>query len=102
MFDQLGEQQEAIQKELAAAIVESSSGDGLVHVKMSGTRELRSLTINREHPDFVDADMLEDHIILAVNMALTKAAKLEQDTVQNWMSRLLPGGLGSLKGLFGK
>ncbi len=100
MFDQMEEQQKAIQKELAAAVIEVTSGDGLVKVKVSGNRELRSITLDRDHADFADTEMLEDHIVFAINDAMDQAAQLEQKTVQEWMSKLLPGGMGGLKGLF--
>lgn len=105
MFQQLEEQQKAVQEKLASHILEVGSGDGLITVRMSGNKEVRSVTINREHPGYIDADMVEDHLILALNEAIRQATALEKEIVQEWMSSVLPGGLGALGdlgGLFGK
>jgi nucleoid-associated protein EbfC len=102
MINPLEAQQEAIRKALAEANVESSSGEGLVRLRMSGDRQIRSLQIDPENPLFTDHEALEDHLILAVNQALQQAATLEQEIVRQWMSKMLPGGLDSLKGLFGQ
>ncbi len=101
MFQQLEEQQKVVQEKLAAHILEVTSGDGLVTVRMAGNKEVRSVTINRDHSGYADADMVEDHLILALNEAIRQATELEKTIVQEWMSSVLPGGLGALGGLGG-
>ena len=101
MFDKLQNQQEEIKKALALASVEVQSGNGLITLKMSGDRRVTGLTIKADHPDLGDTEHLEDHLMLAMNDALDQVAQLEQQIVQEWMSRLLPGGMGGLKGIFG-
>lgn len=95
-------QQEEIRRALREATVEASSGDGLVHVRMRGDRVLRTLTLDENHPLYKDREALEDHIVLAMNQAMEKATAAEQQIMQQWMSRMLPGGLDQLKGLFGR
>ena len=105
MFQQIEEQQKAVQEKLAGQILEVSSGDGLVTVRLAGNKEVRSVIIDREHPNCSDADQVEDHLVLALNEAIRQATVLEQELVQEWMSSVLPGGLGALGGLgslFGK
>lgn len=105
MFQQIEEQQKAVQEKLAGHILETSSGEGLVTVRMAGNKEVRSIIIDREHPGYADADQVEDHLVLALNDAIRQASTLEQELVQEWMSSVLPGGLGALGGLgslFGK
>ncbi len=101
MFQQIEEQQKAVQEKLASHILETTSGDGLVTIRMSGNKEVRSIAIDREHPGFADADEVEDHLVLALNEAIRQAADLEKELVQDWMSSVLPGGLGALGGLGG-
>lgn len=102
MFDQLEEQQKAVQEKLAAQTIETGSGNGLVVVRMAGNKIVRSVIIDRDHPDFGDADAVEDHLVLAMNEAIQQATQLEQQLVQEWMASVLPGGMGALSGLFGR
>lgn len=102
MFQQLEEQQKAVQEKLAAQILEVISGEGLVTVRMTGNKEVRSVIIDRSHPGYADPDLVEDHLVLAMNDAIRQATELEKNILQEWMSSVLPGGLGALGGLFGR
>lgn len=102
MFEQLEEQQKAVQEKLAMQTIEVGSGDGLVLIRMAGNKIVRSVIIDRDHPDFADADTVEDHLVLAMNEAIKRATELEQQLVQEWMASVLPGGMGALGGLFGR
>lgn len=102
MFEQLEEQQKAVQEKLAMQTIEVGSGDGLVLIRMAGNKIVRSVIIDRDHPDFADADAVEDHLVLAMNEAIKRATELEQQLVQEWMASVLPGGMGALGGLFGR
>ncbi|MCO6486538.1 MAG: YbaB/EbfC family nucleoid-associated protein [Saprospiraceae bacterium] len=101
MFDRLQQQQEEIRRALAAARVEAVSGDGWVTVRMSGDRKVTDISIREDHPLSGDLSALEDHLTLAVNDALEQVTLLEQETVREWMGKLLPGGMDGLKGIFG-
>jgi nucleoid-associated protein EbfC len=82
-----------VQDELAEAVVEGSSGGGLVTVTMSGNQEPLSLVIKpdalKESPEFV-----EDLVLSAFKDAYNKSA----DLMKTKMSELT-GGL-SIPGLF--
>lgn len=82
------------QEELEAREYEVTSGGGMVTAKVSGKKELLSLTIKPEAVDPDDVEMLEDMVMAAVNEALRTAA----ETSEREMSKLT-GGM-NLGGLF--
>ena len=88
MQQQLTEAQEA----LDSKEYEASSGGGAVTCKISGKRELLSLTIKPEVVDPDDVEMLQDLIMAAVNEALRTGEKTREET----MNRMAPGGMGGL------
>ena len=67
------------QEKLDAAEYEATSGGGMVAVKVSGKRELLSITIDPQVVDPDDVEMLEDLVTAAINEALSKAAKTMED-----------------------
>ena len=83
----LQEQMEKSQSELDTREYEASSGGGMVNVKVSGKRELLSITLDPQVVDPQDVEMLQDLILAAVNEALRKG----EETREAEMSRLNPG-----------
>ena len=75
------------QEKLDAAEYEASAGGGVVSVKVSGKRELTSITINPEVVDPEDVEMLQDLIMAAVNEALRQGEEAREAT----MNRMAPG-----------
>ncbi|MCH5286788.1 MAG: YbaB/EbfC family nucleoid-associated protein [Christensenellaceae bacterium] len=75
------------QEKLDAAEYEASAGGGVVSVKVSGKRELMSITIDPKVVDPDDVEMLQDLIMAAVNEALRKGEETREAT----MSRMAPG-----------
>ena len=63
------------QDELALIQVQGESGGGLVTIIMSGKREARKVTI--------DKDMLEDLVAAAINDAVNKVAKLKKEKMSD-------------------
>lgn len=86
--------QERLQKELSELRVEGAAGGGMVTVTMSGTKQVLGVKISPEALVGGDAEMLEDLILAAVNVATQKADEA--------MQRQLGGLAGGLKipGLF--
>ncbi|NLC32351.1 MAG: YbaB/EbfC family nucleoid-associated protein [Clostridiales bacterium] len=80
------------QEELDLQEYEASSGGGMVTCKVSGKRELLSISIKPEAVDPEDVEMLEDLIMAAVNEAL----RLGEESREKTMSALAPGGMGGL------
>ena len=75
------------QEKLDAAEYEASAGGGVVNVKVSGKRELTSITIDPQVVDPDDVEMLQDLIIAAVNEALRQGEEAREAT----MNRMAPG-----------
>ena len=83
------------QEKLDAQEYEATSGGGMVSVKVSGKRELLSITIDPQVVDPEDVEMLQDLVMAAVNEALRKGEEARETT----MSKMAPG-MGSMGGLF--
>jgi DNA-binding YbaB/EbfC family protein len=86
-------QQQMVEKiaELETRSYEASLGGGAVSVKVSGKREVLSLTLTREAVDPDDVDLLQDMIVSAVNEALRKC-----DAEREAALGKLGGGMGGL------
>ena len=80
------------QEELDAKEYEATSGGGMVTCKVSGKRELLSLSIKPEAVDRDDVEMLEDMVMAAVNEAL----RMGEENREKVMSALTPAGMGGL------
>lgn len=92
LMKQLQQAQEKIQAEIAALVVEASSGGGVVKVEMDGQKQLRSLKIDPEVVSKDDVDMLQDLILAAVNEAGRKVDEEIQQKVGGLTGGLkLPG-----------
>ena len=83
------------QEKLDAMEYEATSGGGMVSVKVSGKRELLSITIDPQVVDPEDVEMLQDLVMAAVNEALRKGEEARETT----MNKMAPG-MGSMGGLF--
>ena len=81
------QQMQEAQEQLDAAEYEATSGGGMVFVKVSGKRELSSITIDPQVVDPDDIEMIQDLILAAVNEALRKGEEARETT----MSRMAPG-----------
>lgn len=80
------------QEELDAKEYEATSGGGMVTCKVSGKRELLSLSIKPEAVDPEDVEMLEDMVMAAVNEAL----RMGEENREKVMGALTPAGMGGL------
>ncbi len=89
-------QMEEKQKELEEKEWEASAGGGAVTVKISGKKELTSVTLSPEVVDPDDIEMLQDLIMAAVNEAWKK-----MDEEQDEMLNSVGNGLGSTLSGFG-
>lgn len=81
LMKQLQQAQEKIQAEIAALVVEASSGGGVVKVEMDGQKQLRSLKIDPEVVSRDDVEMLQDLVLAAVNEAARKVDEAIQEKV---------------------
>lgn len=83
-----------LQKELETREIESSSGGGMVKVKVNGKQELLEIKINPECVDPSDVEMLEELVMTAVNQGIKESS----DMVSNAMSKVT-GGM-NIPGMF--
>ncbi len=63
---------EKSQEELAVKEFEATAGGGAITVKVSGTKEIKEITIKKEVVDPSDVEMLQDLILTCINEALRK------------------------------
>ena len=90
----------AAQEELAQAEAQGSAGGGLVTATVSGTGELKGLSIDPRAVDPDDTETLADLVVAAVRDATRAAAQL-QATTMDPLTKDLGGGLGGGLGLPG-
>jgi DNA-binding YbaB/EbfC family protein len=88
------QEQRAAQEELAATEVTGSAGGGLVTVVMTGTSELRSVTIDPSVVDPDDVETLQDLVVAAVRDAIRASQELAGERMGQ-----LTQGLGGMGGL---
>ena len=81
LMKQLQQAQERIQAEIAALVIEATSGGGMVKVEMDGQKQVRSLKIDPEVVDRNDVEMLQDLVLAAVNEASRKVDEAIQEKV---------------------
>ena len=74
MQQQLAEAQEKLPVETVAA----TAGGGAIKVVMTGDQKCQSVEINPDLLKDADAEMLQDLVLSAVNMALDQSRELQQ------------------------
>jgi hypothetical protein len=87
----LQEQMEAVQAQLALETVTASVGGGALKITMTGDQKCTAVEIDPELLKDADAEMLQDLLLSAVNMALDQSRKLQSDRMGP-----LAGGMGGL------
>ena len=89
----LQQQMAKTQEELEAREYEATAGGGMVTAKVSGKKELLSLTIKPEAVDPDDVEMLQDMVMAAVNEALRQAAETSDRELGKLTGGMNLGGL---------
>ena len=82
MMKQVQKMQEdmlAAQNALATMEVEGSAGGGMVKAVVTGSGELRSVSISAEVVDPDDVEMLEDLVVAAVSEAMRASQALQSE-----------------------
>lgn len=87
----LQQQMEEAQAKLADETVTSTTGGGAVKVTMTGDQHCKAVEIDADFLKDADAEMLQDMILSAVNLALDKSRELQAERMGP-----LAGGLGGL------
>lgn len=90
---QLQEQMQQAQLELADETVSVSVGGGAVSVKMNGQQEVREVKIDPAAVDPDDVEMLQDLIMAAMNEALNRSRQLAEEKMSPLAGALSVPGL---------
>jgi len=77
-LQRLQQQMEEAQAKLALETVSASAGGGAIKVVMTGDQKCQSVEINPDLLKDVDAEMLQDLVLSAVNLALDQSRELQQ------------------------
>jgi len=80
-IQRLQQQMAEAQERLALETVEATAGGGAVKVTMTGDQKCQSVEIAPELLKDADAEMLQDLILTAVNLALDKSRELQEKTM---------------------
>ncbi len=78
-IQRLQEQMAEAQEKLAEETVTASVGGGVIKITMTGAQVCKSVEIAPEVLKDADAEMLQDLILSAVNLALDQSRQLEAD-----------------------
>jgi nucleoid-associated protein EbfC len=80
-IQRLQQQMAEAQEKLAVETVSATAGGGAVKVTMTGDQKCQSVEIAPELLKEADAEMLQDLILAAFNMALDKSRELQEKTM---------------------
>lgn len=85
-------QMETVQEQLAAQIIEVSSGGGAIQIKINGQGDFQSFKLD---PEFLkeDADFVEETLLAAVQEAAAKAKETSEEAMG-----AVTGGMGGFPG----
>jgi DNA-binding YbaB/EbfC family protein len=91
---QMQQKMATLQKELEMRELETSSGGGMIKIKITGKQQIMAISINKECVDPTDVASLEELVKTAVNQAI----KESQEMVSGAMSKIT-GGI-NIPGMF--
>jgi DNA-binding YbaB/EbfC family protein len=77
-LQKMQKQLEEAQARLAEETVSATAGGGAIKVVMTGDQKCRSVEIDPDLLKDADAEMLQDLVLSAVNMALDQSRELQQ------------------------
>ncbi|MBL8050698.1 MAG: YbaB/EbfC family nucleoid-associated protein [Anaerolineales bacterium] len=77
-LQKMQKQMEEAQAKLAEETVSATAGGGAIKVTMTGDQKCKSVEISPEFLKDADAEMLQDMVLSAVNMALDESRALQE------------------------
>ena len=77
-IQRMQKQMEEAQAKLAEATVSSTAGGGAIKVTMTGDQTCKSVEISPEFLKDADAELLQDMVLSAVNLALDESRALQE------------------------
>jgi hypothetical protein len=81
LMKQAQQMQDQMQRQMQTIKVEGTAGGGMVKAEMNGSKEVLSITIDKEAVDPEDVEMLQDLVKAAVNEAGRKVDEQMQSTM---------------------
>ena len=78
-LQQMQEQMAVAQEQLAVETVTVTAGGGAISVTVTGDQKCTDVKIAPEFLEDIDAEMLQDMVLSAVNMALDKSRELAEE-----------------------
>ncbi len=80
-LQKLQAQMAVAQEQLAIETITVTAGGGAIKVTMTGDQKCKSIEIDPEFLKDSDAEMLNDMVLTAVNLALEKSKELQEKTM---------------------
>jgi DNA-binding YbaB/EbfC family protein len=80
-LQRLQQQMAEAQEHLAEETVTATAGGGAIKVTMTGNQKCRSVEIDPALLKDMDAEMLQDLVLTAVNLALEKSRELQEQAM---------------------
>ena len=77
-IQRMQKQMEEAQAKLAEATVSATAGGGAIKVTMTGDQKCKSVEISPEFLKDADAELLQDMVLSAVNLALDESRALQE------------------------
>ena len=90
-IQKLQQQMAEAQEQLAIETVTATAGGGAIKVTMTGDQKCKGVVIDPEMLKDADAEMLQDMLVSAINLALDQSRDLQAERMGP-----LAGGLGGL------
>ncbi len=90
-IQRLQQQMAEAQEQLAVETVTATAGGGAIKVTMTGDQRCKGIVIDPDMLKDADAEMLQDMILSAVNMALDQSRQLQEERMGP-----LAGGLSGM------
>jgi DNA-binding YbaB/EbfC family protein len=87
-FQRLQQQMAEAQEQLAQENVMVTAGGGAVKITMSGDQKCKSVEIDADLLKETDAEMLQDLVLTAVNLALDKSRELQEQVMGPLANRM--------------
>ncbi|MBT3323019.1 MAG: YbaB/EbfC family nucleoid-associated protein [Anaerolineae bacterium] len=78
-LQQMQDQLAIAQEELAEETVTTTAGGGAISITMTGDQKCKDVKIAPDFLEDMDAEMLQDMLLSAVNMALDKSRELQEE-----------------------
>ena len=99
LFGNIGEQQEALKKQLEEIIIEHQSPENEISIQINGSKSILDISIDPDKINLDDHEKLEDLLLITLNKAFEIADQKASEKTQELLNDMLPPGLGSMFGM---